>query len=189
ATVTRQPENAIDLLQSEIIRDLQLTEETGVSMGTTKQELTSASEDAPIIRLGNSILGMAIKKGASDIHIEPMEKDVVVRYRIDGVLQVVQNLPKKVQLGLMSRLKILSKLDISEKRLPQDGRISISMEGKPIDFRVSTVPAKWGEKICMRILDKSNTSLGLDKVVTHQPTLELIRELINQPYGIMYVTG
>ena len=118
-----------------------------------------------------------------------MEKDVVVRYRIDGVLQVVQNLPKKVQLGLMSRLKIISKLDISEKRLPQDGRISISMEGKPIDFRVSTVPAKWGEKICMRILDKSNTSLGLDKVVTHQPTLELIRELINQPYGIMYVTG
>src|SRR5438876_16177 len=141
------------------------------------------------IRLRNSILGLAIKKGASDIHIEPMEKDVVVRFRLDGVLQVVQNLPKKVQLGLISRLKILSKLDISEKRLPQDGRISISMEGKPIDFRVSTVPAKWGEKICMRILDKSNTSLGLDKVVTHQPTLELIRELINQPYGIMYVTG
>ena len=189
ASVSRQPENAIDLLQSEIIRDLQLTEDSGAAMGDTKQEITSASEDAPIIRLGNSILGLAIKKGASDIHIEPMEKDVVVRFRLDGVLQVVQNLPKKVQLGLISRLKILSKLDISEKRLPQDGRISISMEGKPIDFRVSTVPAKWGEKICMRILDKSNTSLGLDKVVTHQPTLELIRELINQPYGIMYVTG
>jgi len=189
ASVSRQPENAIDLLQSEIIRDLQLTEDSGAAMGDSKQEITSASEDAPIIRLGNSILGLAIKKGASDIHIEPMEKDVVVRFRLDGVLQVVQNLPKKVQLGLISRLKILSKLDISEKRLPQDGRISISMEGKPIDFRVSTVPAKWGEKICMRILDKSNTSLGLDKVVTHQPTLELIRELINQPYGIMYVTG
>jgi len=188
ASVSRQPENAIDLLQSEIIRDLQMTEDSS-GITESKQEISAASEDAPIIRLGNSILGLAIKKGASDIHIEPMEKEVTVRFRIDGVLQVVQNLPKKVQLGLISRLKILSKLDISEKRLPQDGRISISMEGKPIDFRVSSIPAKWGEKICMRILDKSNTTLGLDKVVTHQPTLELIRELINQPYGIMYVTG
>ena len=108
---------------------------------------------------------------------------------MDGVLQVVQNLPKKVQLGLISRVKIISKLDISEKRLPQDGRISVNMEGRPIDFRVSTIPSKWGEKVCMRILDKSNTTLGLDKLIAHQPTLELIRELINQPYGIMYVTG
>src|SRR5438552_14434191 len=179
ASVTRQPENAIDLLQSEIIRDLQLTEDSGAAIGDSKQEITSASEDAPIIRLGNSILDLAIKKGASDIHIEPMEKDVVVRVRLDGVLQVVQNLPKKVQLGFISRLKILSKLDISEKRIPQDGRISISMEGKPIDFRVSTVPAKWGEKICMRILDKSNTTLGLDKVVAHPEVLAKIRELVN----------
>src|SRR5437667_11657119 len=118
-----------------------------------------------------------------------MEKDVVVRFRLDGVLQVVQNLPKKVQLGLISRLKILSKLDISEKRLPQDGRISISMEGKPIDFRVSTVPGKWGDKVVMRILDKSNTALGLDKLISHPPTLALVREMIQQPYGIMYVTG
>src|SRR5437868_70686 len=189
ASVSRQPENAIDLLQSEIIRDLQLTEDSGAAMGDSKQEITSASEDAPIIRLGNSILGLAIKKGASDIHIEPIEKDVVVRFRLDGVLQTVQNLPKKVQLGLISRLKILSKLDISEKRLPQDGRISVNMEGKPIDFRVSSVPAKWGEKICMRILDKSNTTLGLDKVVANPDVLAKIRELVNQPYGIMYVTG
>ena len=107
----------------------------------------SASEDAPIIKLANSILGLAIKQGSSDIHIEPMEQSVTVRFRIDGVLQVVQQLPKKVQLGLMSRLKILSKLDIAEKRLPQDGRISVTMEGKAIDFRVSTVPGKWGEKV------------------------------------------
>ncbi|MBZ5647770.1 MAG: Flp pilus assembly complex ATPase component TadA [Acidobacteriia bacterium] len=182
-------ENVIDLLQSEIIRDLQMTEDLAATGGDSKQELMSASEDAPIIRLGNSILGLAIKKGASDIHVEPMEKELIIRFRIDGVLQTVQNLPKKVQLGLISRLKIISKLDISEKRLPQDGRISVNMEGKPIDFRVSTVPAKWGEKICMRILDKSNTTLGLDKVVAHEPTLKLIRELISQPYGIMYVTG
>ena len=185
------PEATVDLLQSDIIRDLQMAEESGATSDApeTKQDLMSASEDAPIIRLANSILGMAIKKGTSDIHVEPMESDLVIRYRIDGVLQVAQKLPKKIQLGLISRLKILSKLDISEKRLPQDGRISVTMEGKPIDFRVSTVPGKWGEKVCMRILDKSNTALGLDKVVTHGPTLSLIRELISQPYGIMYVTG
>src|SRR4051812_3236297 len=185
----KSPENVIDLLQSDIIRDLQLTEDAGAGISENKQDLMNASEDAPIIRLGNSILGLAIKKGASDIHIEPMEKEVVVRFRLDGVLQTVQNLPKKVQLGLISRLKILSKLDISEKRLPQDGRISVNMEGKPIDFRVSSVPAKWGEKICMRILDKSNTTLGLDKVVANPDVLAKIRELVNQPYGIMYVTG
>jgi type IV pilus assembly protein PilB len=179
----------VDLLQSELIRDLQLTDDAGPAMGDSKQDLMSASEDAPIIRLGNSILGLAIKKGASDIHIEPMEANVVIRYRIDGLLQTVQNLPKKVQLGLISRLKILSKLDISEKRLPQDGRISVNMEGKPIDFRVSTIPGKWGEKVCMRILDKSNTMLGLDKLISHEHTLKMVRELIAQPYGILYVTG
>ena len=184
-------ETTVDLLQNEIIRDLQMAEDANVQVNATdnKAEITAAGEEAPIIRLANSILGLAIKKGSSDIHIEPTEKDVQVRFRIDGVLQVVQNLPKKVQLGLISRLKIISKLDISEKRLPQDGRISILMEGKPIDFRVSSVPAKWGEKICMRILDKSNTTLGLDKVISYEPVLKLVRELVNQPYGIMYVTG
>jgi len=183
ATVT------VDLLQSDMIRELQLADEQQANKAETKQDLMNASEDAPIIRIANSILGLAIKQGASDIHIEPMEEDVTVRFRIDGVLQVLQKLPKKVQLGLVSRVKILSRLDISEKRLPQDGRISVTMEGKPIDFRVSTVPGKWGEKICMRILDKSNTTLGLDKLISHPPTLALVREMINQPYGIIYVTG
>jgi len=188
AAPTLSAEGMFDL-QSDLIRDLQMSEETSATANDNKQDLMNASEDAPIIRLANSVLGLAIKKGASDIHVEPMEKDVQIRYRLDGVLQTVQNLPKKVQLGLVSRLKILSKLDISEKRMPQDGRISVMMEGRPIDFRVSTVPAKWGEKVCMRILDKQNTTLGLDKLVSHEPTLKLIRELINQPYGIMYVTG
>jgi type IV pilus assembly protein PilB len=179
---------SVDLLQSDMIRELQLADEQEIK-AETKQDLMNASEDAPIIRIANSILGLAIKQGASDIHIEPMEEDVTVRFRVDGVLQVLQKLPKKVQLGLVSRVKILSKLDISEKRLPQDGRISVTMEGKPIDFRVSTVPGKWGEKICMRILDKTNTSLGLDKLISHKPTLDLVREMINQPYGIIYVTG
>ena len=182
------PAAMLDMLQSDLIRDLQMTEDN-VTQADSKQDLMSASEDAPIIRLANSILGLAIQKGASDIHVEPMEKDVIVRYRIDGVLQTIQNLPKKVQLGLISRLKIVAKLDISEKRLPQDGRISVNMEAKPIDFRVSTIPCKWGEKVCMRILDKTNTALGLEKLISHEPTLMLVRELINQPYGIIYVTG
>jgi type IV pilus assembly protein PilB len=187
AAASQSTEEVLDLLQSEVIRDLQTAED--MSFSETKQDLMSASEDAPIIRLANSVLGLAIKKGASDIHIEPMETDVTIRYRIDGVLNVVQKLPKKVQLGLISRLKILSKLDISEKRMPQDGRISVSLEGKPIDFRVSSIPGKWGEKVCMRILDKSNTTLGLEKLISHEPTLALVRDLIAQPYGIIYVTG
>jgi type IV pilus assembly protein PilB len=179
----------VDLLQSDLIREIQLEADAREVQAETKQDLMSASEDAPIIRLANSVLGLAIKQGASDIHIEPMEQDVTVRFRVDGVLQVLQKLPKRVQLGLISRLKILARLDIAEKRLPQDGRISVTMENKPIDFRVSTVPGKWGEKICMRILDKSNTSLGLDTLITEAPTLALIRDIIAQPYGIIYVTG
>ena len=180
---------SVDLLESDLIRELQLAADTEEEKPETKQDLMSASEDAPIIKLANSILGLAIKQGASDIHIEPMETDVTVRFRIDGVLQVVQKLPKRVQLGLISRFKILSRLDIAEKRLPQDGRISVSMDAKPIDFRVSTVPGKWGEKVCMRILDRSNTTLGLDKLINHASILKLVREMIEQPYGIIYVTG
>jgi type IV pilus assembly protein PilB len=189
AAATAPAQASVDLLQNGLIRELQLAAETDSTEAETKQDLMNASEDAPIIRLANSILGLAIKQGSSDIHIEPMEQDVTVRFRIDGVLQVVQRLPKNVQLGLMSRLKILAKLDISEKRLPQDGRISVTMEGKAIDFRVSTVPGKWGEKVCMRILDKTNTRLGLDTLITHVPTLALVRDMIAQPYGIVYVTG
>jgi type IV pilus assembly protein PilB len=139
--------------------------------------------------MANSLLALAIKKGASDIHIEPQENEVAVRFRIDGALQQVQLLPKKIQMGLVSRFKILSKLDIAEKRLPQDGRISVRMEDRPIDFRVSTIPSKWGEKICMRILDKSNTLLGLDRLILQQEVLALVRDMIAQPYGIIYVTG
>jgi type IV pilus assembly protein PilB len=180
---------SLDLLESDLIRELQLAADTEEQKAETKQDLMSASEDAPIMKLANSILGLAIKQGASDIHIEPMEADVTVRFRIDGVLQVLQKLPKRVQLGLISRFKILSRLDIAEKRLPQDGRISVTMDTKPIDFRVSTVPGKWGEKVCMRILDRSNTTLGLDKLVNHASILKMIRDMIEQPYGIIYVTG
>jgi type IV pilus assembly protein PilB len=180
-------ESVLESLQSEALASLEVDASAETKDGVT--DLSRSAEDAPIIRLANNLLALAIKKGASDIHVEPQEKEVAVRFRIDGALQQVQVLPKKIQMGLISRLKILSKLDIAEKRLPQDGRISVRLEERPIDFRVSTIPSKWGEKICMRILDKSNTLQGLDKLILHPDVLNVVRDMIAQPYGIIYVTG
>jgi type IV pilus assembly protein PilB len=180
-------ESILESLQSDALKSLEVTDTPQPAENVT--DLSRSAEDAPIIRLANNVMALAIKKGASDIHIEPQEKEVAVRFRIDGKLQQVEVVPKRIQMGLISRLKILAKLDISEKRLPQDGRISVRMEERPIDFRVSTIPSKWGEKICMRILDKSNTLLGLDKLILHQETLALVRDMVAQPYGIIYVTG
>jgi type IV pilus assembly protein PilB len=192
AALTAAPattEAMLESLHSDALKEIDMEEVTDDTLTATATELRHSAEDAPVVRLANAILALAVKRGASDIHVEPQEKELVVRFRIDGVLHVIQQLPKKAQMGLISRLKILSRLDIAEKRLPQDGRISVRMENKSIDFRVSTIPSKWGEKICMRILDKSNTQLGLDKLITHPATLEAVREMVSQPYGIMYVTG
>jgi type IV pilus assembly protein PilB len=178
---------SLEDLQNEILGGLEVQQEEEERPSTT--DLATASEDAPIVRLANNILALAIKKGASDIHIEPQEYGVVLRLRIDGVLYIENKLSKKIQLPLASRFKILSRLDIAERRLPQDGRISIKIEDRSIDFRVSTVPAKFGEKIVMRILDKSGNLLPLDKIIVHGPTVEKLRWMINQPYGIIYVTG
>jgi len=180
-------ESIFELLQSEAMKSLEISD--GAPSLDNVMDISRSAEEAPIIRLANNILALAIKKGASDIHIEPQEKNLSVRFRIDGALHAVHVLPKKVQMGLISRLKILSKLDIAEKRLPQDGRISVRLEERPIDFRVSTIPSKWGEKVCLRILDKSNTLLGLDKLILLEDELKLVREMIAQPYGIIYVTG
>jgi len=152
-------------------------------------DLSDLAEEAPIIQLANSILGIAIKRGVSDIHIEPQEKDLVVRFRQDGVLSVYKIIPKKIQNAIVSRYKIMSDLDIAERRLPQDGRIRVKMANKVIDFRVSSLPGKFGEKIVMRILDKSSISLGLDNVITDRETLNTVREMINKPFGIIFVTG
>jgi type IV pilus assembly protein PilB len=152
-------------------------------------DLERASEDAPIIRLANSILVNALRKKASDIHVEPQELNVVIRYRMDGVLQKETLLPRKVLAALISRYKIMANLDISEKRLPQDGRIRIRFNGKDIDFRVNSLPSKHGEKVCMRILDKSNTTLGLDKLFIYEDMLESVRNMVARPYGIIFVTG
>lgn len=152
-------------------------------------DLTDSADEAPIIQLANSILGVAIKRGASDIHIEPREKELIVRFRQDGVLSVYKAIPKRVQNAIVSRYKIMSELDISERRMPQDGRLRVKMLNKVIDFRVSSLPGKFGEKIVMRILDKSNISLGLDQIITNKETLDTVREMISRPFGIIFVTG
>ncbi len=153
-------------------------------------DLERASEDAPVIRLCNAILLNAIKKRASDIHIEPYEKKLRVRYRIDGVLVEEMTPPLKLKAAISSRLKIMSSLDIAERRLPQDGRIKLKLgKGREMDFRVSTLPTLWGEKIVMRLLDKSNLQLDMTKLGFDQKPLDDFKWAISQPYGMVLVTG
>ncbi len=152
-------------------------------------EVTEESQKAPIVKIVSLILNEAIKKRASDIHIEPCEKFLKVRYRIDGSLHDVFTLPKKNQNAVLARLKIMSKLDITETRLPQDGRFKISFEGKEIDFRVSVLPITFGSKVVLRILDKSSINIGLDKLGFLPGPLNVFRAALTRPYGLMLVTG
>ncbi|HEX9760423.1 MAG TPA: type IV-A pilus assembly ATPase PilB [Candidatus Acidoferrales bacterium] len=155
--------------------------------------LEKAAEEAPIIKLVNLILTDAVKRGASDIHIEPYEKEYRVRFRIDGILQGVMAPPLKLKDAITSRVKIMAKLDISEKRLPQDGRIMIKYvrdgKKKELDFRVSTVPTLFGEKIVMRLLDKENLRLDMTKLGFEQESLTKFEKAILKPYGMVLVTG
>ncbi|MDP8254582.1 MAG: type IV-A pilus assembly ATPase PilB [Candidatus Alcyoniella australis] len=154
------------------------------------KELEKASEDAPVVKLVNLILSDAIKKGASDIHVEPYEKNFRVRYRIDGVLHKVMDPPRKLQNAITSRLKIMSALDIAERRLPQDGRIKLkTAKGKEMDFRVSSLPTIYGEKIVLRLLDKENLQLDMTKLGFEEEPLQHFKEAIHKPYGMVLVTG
>jgi type IV pilus assembly protein PilB len=153
-------------------------------------ELEKASEDAPVVRLVNMMLLNAIKKGASDIHIEPYEKKLRVRYRIDGVLAEEMTPPLKLKNAIISRIKIMASLDIAERRLPQDGRIKLKLgKGREMDFRVSALPTIWGEKVVMRLLDKSNLQLDMTKLGFDQAPLDDFKWAINQPWGMVLVTG
>jgi type IV pilus assembly protein PilB len=153
-------------------------------------ELEKASEDAPVVRLVNMMLLNAIKKGASDIHIEPYEKKLRVRYRIDGVLAEEMTPPLKLKNAIISRIKIMASLDIAERRLPQDGRIKLKLgKGREMDFRVSALPTIWGEKVVMRLLDKSNLQLDMTKLGFEQAPLDDFKWAINQPWGMVLVTG
>jgi type IV pilus assembly protein PilB len=181
-----------------VMKDLAADEADALELAGEEAEvdlaqLEKAAEEAPIIKLCNLILTDAVKRGASDIHIEPYEKEYRVRFRIDGILQAVMAPPLKLKDPITSRIKIMSKLDISEKRLPQDGRIMIKYlkdgKKKELDFRVSTVPTLFGEKIVLRLLDKENLRLDMTKLGFEAESLQKFERQILKPYGMVLVTG
>jgi len=158
--------------------------------GDNVVDLEKSATDAPVVKLVNLVLLDAIKKGASDIHVEPYERDFRVRYRVDGVLYEVMKPPFKLKAAMTSRLKIMAELDIAERRLPQDGRIKLKLgKGREMDFRVSVCPTLFGEKVVMRLLDKSNLQLDMTKLGFDVEPLRMFKEAIDRPYGMVLVTG
>ncbi|EKD42690.1 MAG: General secretory pathway protein E, partial [uncultured bacterium] len=153
------------------------------------QDLLDSADEAPIIKLVNQLLFQSVKQKASDIHIEPFERELVVRFRIDGVLYDIMHPPKKAQNSILSRIKIMANLNIAEKRLPQDGRIRLKLAGKDIDIRVSSLPTSFGESIVMRLLDRSKVLLTLDAIGFEGEKLAVIRDLLKHSHGIFLVTG
>ncbi len=178
----------------EVMADFELDEED-IDFSADEEdvnllELEKASEDAPVVRLVNVLLLNAIRKGASDIHVEPYEKKLRVRYRVDGVLHEEMSPPMKLKAALVSRLKIMSNLDIAERRLPQDGRIKLKLgKDREMDFRVSVLPTMWGEKVVLRLLDKSNLQLDMTKLGFDDQPLSDFKWAVHQPWGMVLVTG
>ncbi|HEY1939629.1 MAG TPA: type IV-A pilus assembly ATPase PilB [Candidatus Angelobacter sp.] len=188
---SRSEENVDDLLAS-------MGEEADVELQSEQDEmdlaeLEKSADEAPIVKLVNIIMTDAVKRGASDIHIEPYEKEYRVRFRIDGVLQHIMSPPMKLKDAITSRIKIMAKMDISEKRLPQDGRIMLKMQmggkKKQLDFRVNCLPTLWGEKVVMRLLDKENLRLDMTKLGFEPESLEKFQRAVLKPYGMVLVTG
>ncbi|HZJ82071.1 MAG TPA: ATPase, T2SS/T4P/T4SS family, partial [Guyparkeria sp.] len=152
-------------------------------------DLLEADDEAPIIRLINSLLAEAVLEGASDIHIESFESRMVVRFRVDGVLREVLEPPRAVASVIVSRIKVMANLDIAEKRLPQDGRISLRLAGRPVDVRISTLPSGQGERVVMRLLDKQAGRLSLTQLGMDEATRQRLDRLVHLPHGIILVTG
>ncbi|CCQ12754.1 General secretion pathway protein E [Pseudoalteromonas luteoviolacea B = ATCC 29581] len=153
------------------------------------EDLLAADDDAPIIKLINAMLSEAIKEGASDIHIETFEQDLVIRFRVDGVLKEVLKPNRKLSSLLVSRIKVMAKLDIAEKRVPQDGRISLRIAGRAVDVRVSTMPSSFGERVVLRLLDKNNARLNLEDLGMTESNRIRFADMIAKPHGIILVTG
>lgn len=173
----------------DIIQDIKDEFEENIDLDAPIDILDSAADEAPVIRFVNSIIFRSVKERASDIHIEPYEKETVYRFRINGVMQEIMRQPKKTHAAVSSRIKVMAKLDIAEKRLPQDGRIKIKIAGKDVDIRLSTTPVQNGERIVMRILEKDNTVLELEKLGFHGNVLEGLQDISSRKHGILYVTG
>ncbi len=186
----KESEKAMDVSRElEGLDGLDLAED---DFDSTSDDLGSALEGAnegPIVNMVNKILAKALQDRVSDIHIEPQEDYLRVRYRKDGVLQEYFSLPKKIAGSIATRFKIMSDLDIAERRKPQDGKIRRMFQGRKVDFRVNCLPSRYGEKIVLRILDNSATQLGLDKLITDQETLSMVRETASRPFGLILVTG
>jgi general secretion pathway protein E len=175
-------EEFFEIMNGEVADDLiSEIEETG--------DLLDETSDAPIIKLVNLLLSHAIKDRASDIHIEPFQNSLKVRYRIDGMLYNLLNLPKRIQASLISRIKVMAKLNIAEKRLPQDGRIEVKVGDRSVDIRVSVIPTAFGERVVLRLLDKSSKILKLADLGLEERKIRLFNKLIKSPYGIVLVTG
>jgi type IV pilus assembly protein PilB len=174
---------------TEIVEDIDAA--AGEVLEKTDDDLSDeGANQAPVINLVNKILAKALEEDASDIHIEPQENTLRIRFRKDGVLnQAFPPLPKKIMPAAVARFKIMAELDIAERRLPQDGKIRRIYQGRKVDFRVNTLPSRYGEKVCLRILDNSATQLGLDKLITDEQTLQIVRDLASRPFGLILVTG
>jgi type IV pilus assembly protein PilB len=166
-----------------------LEEESGTSTDMVVSAAEAELDDAPIVRFVNLLISQGIQDKASDIHIEPSEYEMKVRYRIDGVLHEMQSAPKAIQNGVISRLKIMSEIDIAERRKPQDGRMSVSHGGRKIDLRVATLPTVWGEKVVMRILDNSSTTVAMENLSLLPRNFEAYKSSYTKPYGMILVTG
>ncbi|MEP0775495.1 MAG: type IV-A pilus assembly ATPase PilB [Acidobacteriota bacterium] len=198
AAIDRHFGSSREIELKKVMEDLSQVDEAALELLEESEDLDihrleEESSEAPVVRLVNIILTDAIKRGASDIHIEPYEKVFRVRYRIDGILNEVMTPPLRLKDAIVSRVKILSKLDIAEKRLPQDGRIKlkVKVEGKTrdLDFRVSTLPTLFGEKVVLRLLDKENLQLDLTKLGFEKSSLKRFEDAILKPYGMVLVTG
>ncbi len=180
----------IDVSTEEMVDELEEANLDHVAQELSEPEdLLDATDEAPIIRLINSLLFEAVKKRASDIHIEPFEKELSVRYRIDGILYEIIKPPKRFQSSIISRVKVMAGMNIAEKRLPQDGRIRIKIAGKDIDIRTSVIPTSFGERVVMRLLDRSSVLIGLDNIGLSDEKLKLVKQLIRRSNGIILVTG
>jgi type IV pilus assembly protein PilB len=188
--LTALDEGSTDFRVDEIIADIQ---DDDIEVVNSEEEdlsnLEQAAGESPIIRFVNAVIQGAIKEGASDIHIEPGDKKLKVRYRVDGVLFSAMTPPHAMHAPVVSRIKIMSNLDIAERRLPQDGRIQVVIRGRKIDMRVSTLPTAYGEKVVIRILDTGSTRLQLDDLGMNPQTQKILHEHISQPHGIILVTG
>ncbi|MBA2350480.1 MAG: type II secretion system ATPase GspE [Burkholderiales bacterium] len=187
AQIYARSENAAEQMITDIGQDLDLAQLAQELPEIT--DLLDAEDDAPIIRLINALLTQALRDGASDIHIEPFETRSLVRFRVDGTLQSVIEPQRALHAAIVSRIKVMAQLDIAEKRLPQDGRITLRLAGRPVDVRVSTIPSGHGERVVLRLLDKQAGRLDLDKLGMSGPTLARLDALIHQPHGIVLVTG